>query len=172
MRTARNRALRIEFCSVLYSLHSCACNSLSCSGFLRVWNLLLFHSNDGSSCHTLYVQVFDLEKHRPDKVLKQLWANFEELGSTDAEHLRSNLRILTAGGDGTVAWVLQVRVLPHLWVHHPCLELGPCTTTRMCVIVDPGICSRILHPTRRTALPRCCWSLVVPLIDCRCLQTT
>ena len=83
------------------------CTGVLCSSNLNRGNVshklrVIWH---GNGC----VQVFELEKHRPDKVLKQLWANFDELGSTDAQHLRSNLRILTAGGDGTVAWVLQVR---------------------------------------------------------------
>lgn len=54
------------------------------------------------------MQVFDLSKHAPDKVLRQLWDNFTDGGTSDADHLRTSLRILTAGGDGTVAWVLQV----------------------------------------------------------------
>jgi hypothetical protein len=57
-------------------------------------------------------QVFDLSKHKPDKVLKKIWENFDAAGGAEAEHLRSHLRIITAGGDGTVAWVLQVRIPP------------------------------------------------------------
>jgi Diacylglycerol kinase catalytic domain len=58
------------------------------------------------------MQVFDLGKYKPDQVLTRLWQNFDEATGSqeEAQHLKANLRIITAGGDGTVAWVLQVRV--------------------------------------------------------------
>ena len=57
-------------------------------------------------------QVFDLGKHRPDQVLEAIWKNFGEHESRDparVKALRERLRIVVAGGDGTVGWTLQVR---------------------------------------------------------------
>ena len=52
------------------------------------------------------LQVFDLAEYRPDEVLEKVWANFEN--DEDAQAYRDRLRLVAAGGDGTVAWVLQV----------------------------------------------------------------
>lgn len=58
-----------------------------------------------------YAQVFDLAQHRPDKVLAQIWENLkghEEAGNAKAATVRRKLRLLVAGGDGTIAWVMKV----------------------------------------------------------------
>lgn len=50
---------------------------------------------------------FDVTKYSPRAVLQQLWSTLE--GHSDDEkaiHIKSHLRILVAGGDGTVTWVL------------------------------------------------------------------
>lgn len=52
---------------------------------------------------------FDVTEHRPHAVLSALWSNLtaaEEGGDPEAAYIRQNLRILVAGGDGTVTWVL------------------------------------------------------------------
>ena len=51
--------------------------------------------------------MFDLSKHKPRKVLSGMWANFdaaEAAGDLAARIYQSRLRILVAGGDGTIAW--------------------------------------------------------------------
>lgn len=54
------------------------------------------------------LQVFELGKYKPDAVLEKMWDNFAADGSEDALRMQRRLRIIAAGGDGTVAWVLQV----------------------------------------------------------------
>lgn len=54
-------------------------------------------------------QVYDLHDCRPADVLRCIWENLadaEESGDSRAAYFRSSLRILAAGGDGTVAWLL------------------------------------------------------------------
>ncbi|EFN52167.1 hypothetical protein CHLNCDRAFT_139349 [Chlorella variabilis] len=55
-------------------------------------------------------QVFDLAESRPGPVLRAIWDNLlarEDQGDVLAGHIRRNLRILAAGGDGTVTWILK-----------------------------------------------------------------
>ncbi|KAG6497812.1 hypothetical protein ZIOFF_045718 [Zingiber officinale] len=57
------------------------------------------------------VQVFDLGEEAPDKVLYNLYANFEKLkseGDRFANHIEKKLRLIVAGGDGTAGWLLGV----------------------------------------------------------------
>lgn len=51
---------------------------------------------------------FDMTQYRPDIVLKEFWMtlNHYEADDPDARYIRNNLRILVAGGDGSVTWVL------------------------------------------------------------------
>jgi hypothetical protein len=57
------------------------------------------------------LQVFDLGENRPDQVLKAIWKNFDKKEDSDGRvrALRERLRVVVAGGDGTVGWTLQVR---------------------------------------------------------------
>lgn len=57
----------------------------------------------------MLVQVYDLHDCRPADVLRCIWDNLrvtEESGDPRSAHFRASLRILAAGGDGTVAWLL------------------------------------------------------------------
>lgn len=52
-------------------------------------------------------QVFDVGEDKPGKVLKTLWKNLKSTATDPiASNILCNLRILVAGGDGTVVWVL------------------------------------------------------------------
>jgi hypothetical protein len=60
------------------------------------------------------VQVLDLGETPPDKALEKIWENFDAQAAHNPSsyQVRERLRLIAAGGDGTVAWVLQV--LPFL----------------------------------------------------------
>ncbi len=55
--------------------------------------------------------MFDLqdEECRPARVLRRFWDNLEAAegaGDRKAAYFKRNLRVIAAGGDGTVAWIL------------------------------------------------------------------
>eukprot|EP00891_Asterochloris_glomerata_P008689 jgi/Astpho2/8689/Aster-05259 len=55
-------------------------------------------------------QVFLLPKQKPDEVLKKLWGNLHvamKEGDHQAEQALQSLRLIAAGGDGTISWILQ-----------------------------------------------------------------
>ena len=65
--------------------------------------------------------MFDLqdEECRPAKVLRKLWDNLDAAiaaGDGKSAYFKQNLRVIAAGGDGTVAWILgtirQARLKP------------------------------------------------------------
>ena len=69
--------------------------------------------------------MFDLDEPecRPAVVLRQLWANLDAAsarGDVRGAYFKKALRVLAAGGDGPVAWVLgtiqQVPPRPHRWL--------------------------------------------------------
>nr|CAD1841174.1 unnamed protein product [Ananas comosus var. bracteatus] len=65
------------------------------------------------TCHELLntVQVFDVGKDAPDKVLHNLYRNFKRLksnGDNLAAEIEGRLRLIVAGGDGTISWLLGV----------------------------------------------------------------
>ena len=56
------------------------------------------------------LQVFLLPKQKPDEVLKKLWGNLHAAvkeGDHQAEQALQSLRVIAAGGDGTISWILQ-----------------------------------------------------------------
>ena len=56
------------------------------------------------------MKVYQLPKQKPDQVLKALWQHLnaaEQQGDERAHHIKNNLRVVAAGGDGTYSWLLQ-----------------------------------------------------------------
>ncbi len=56
------------------------------------------------------MQVFVLPQHKPAEVLHRLYLNLTAAikgGDKQAESVLNNLRLVAAGGDGTISWVLQ-----------------------------------------------------------------
>lgn len=55
-------------------------------------------------------QVFDLSKHNPERSLKTFYVNVAQAianNSNESAKVNQRLRIVAAGGDGTVAWLLK-----------------------------------------------------------------
>lgn len=77
---------------------------------LLLFNSLLLHETRSSPYAAQ--QVFDLEEPecRPATVLRKLWANMDAAiaaGDMRGAYFKRSLRVLAAGGDGTVAWILS-----------------------------------------------------------------
>ncbi|KAI9083199.1 hypothetical protein K1719_034932 [Acacia pycnantha] len=56
-------------------------------------------------------QVFDLGEEAPDKVLRRIYANFENFKLQDDQFgikTTERLKLIVAGGDGTAGWLLGV----------------------------------------------------------------
>lgn len=65
-------------------------------------------------------QVFDLADEKPEEVLNHLLGHLERLkedGDAFATHVRTHMRIIVAGGDGTAGWLLGV--MGDMKLEHP-----------------------------------------------------
>ena len=108
--------------------------------------------------------MFDLAEHRPDQILEAIWKNFSKEEAAQPErvrNIRERLRVIVAGGDGTVGWTLQVRPRLTLLLNVRSGCSARVTSSRLPI----AAVTRWLHPGQdehdwshfRVALRHHCW---------------